>query len=81
MLLVAILETSCLGCLDPLHPPSVAVPLIVGLCLTLEGEQGISEFTRNLGFDAISIFQQNIFKVDFFPSQLVSYLLVYAITQ
>lgn len=41
--LVAILETSCLGCLDPLHPPSMAVPLIVGLCLALAQEQDISE--------------------------------------
>lgn len=43
MLLVAILETSCLGCLDPLHSPSMAVPLIVGLCLALAEEQDMSK--------------------------------------
>lgn len=43
MLLVSILETSCLGCLDPLYPPSMAVPLIVGFCLALAEEQDIWE--------------------------------------
>lgn len=43
VLFVAILETSCLGCLDPLHPPSMAVPLIVSLCLALAEEQDMSK--------------------------------------
>lgn len=43
VLLVTILETSCLGCFDPLHSPSMAVPLIVGLCLALAEDEDISE--------------------------------------
>lgn len=38
VVLIAILETSCLGCLYPFHSSSMAVPLIVGLCLTLQKE-------------------------------------------
>lgn len=48
MLLVTILETSGLGCLDSLYSPSMAVPLIVSLRLTLEERQDIFKGLREI---------------------------------
>lgn len=51
VLFVSIMGTCCLGSLDTLHPSSVAVSLVMCLCLALANEQHM--FTWNIWSDSL----------------------------